>query len=79
MTASDDKDLDALLEDLEAQERLISLQRRRIHDRLASFPNAATEQREREISKQRRELHAKIDALRAERSARRAASTPADD
>jgi len=79
MAASDNKDLDALLEELEAQERLISLQRRRMHDRLASFPNASTEQREREISRQRRELHAKIDALRAERSARRAAATRVDE
>jgi hypothetical protein len=79
MTDPDDRDLDAQLEELEAQERLISMQRRRIHDRLASFPNPQTEEREREISRQRRELHAKIDALRAERSARRAAATGADD
>jgi hypothetical protein len=79
MAASDDKALDAELEELEAQERLISLQRRRIHDRLASFPNAATQEREREISRQRRELHAKIDALRAQRSSRRAGSAGADE
>ena len=71
MTASDEQDIDALLAQLEAEERIVSLQRRRLHDRLASFPNEATEEREREISKQRRELHARIDALRAERSAGR--------
>jgi len=71
MTASDEHDIDALLAQLEAEEKIVSLQRRRLHDRLASFPNATTEEREREISKQRRELHARIDALKAQRSARR--------
>jgi chromosomal replication initiation ATPase DnaA len=53
------------LEKLEAEEREISALRRKLHDRLASFPNEVTEQHEREVSKQRRELHAQIDALRA--------------
>jgi len=78
MTGHEEQDLDAQIAELEQQEHLISLQRKRLHDRLASFPNAATEQREREISKERRELHARIDALRAERSARRAAQPPTD-
>ena len=38
--------------------------RRKIHDRLASFPNEVTEKQEREISKKRRELHAQIDEIR---------------
>ena len=38
--------------------------RRKLHDRLASFPNEVTAEHEREISKQRRELHAEIDELR---------------
>jgi hypothetical protein len=53
------------LEKLEAEEREISALRRKLHDRLASFPNEVTEQHEREVSKQRRELHVQIDALRA--------------
>lgn len=53
------------LEKLEAEEREISALRRKLHDRLASFPNDVTEQHEREVSKQRRELHVQIDALRA--------------
>jgi len=53
------------LEKLEAEEREISALRRKLHDRLASFPNDVTAQQEREVSKQRRELHVQIDALRA--------------
>jgi hypothetical protein len=53
------------LEKLEAEEREISALRRKLHDRLASFPNEVTEEHEREVSKQRRELHVQIDALRA--------------
>jgi hypothetical protein len=57
-------DLEALLERLETEEREISSLRRRIHDRLASFPNEVTEQQEREISAKRRALHAQIDEVR---------------
>ena len=49
----------------------MSARRRKLHDRLASFPNEVTLQQEREISAHRRELHAEIDALKAERSRRR--------
>ena len=66
-----DAELDRILEELEAEESEVSRLRRRLHDRLASFPNEVTEQQEREVSKRRRELHVRIDALRAERSKRR--------
>jgi chromosome segregation ATPase len=68
---NDDEQLDARIEALEAEERDVSARRRKLHDRLASFPNEVTLQQEREISGRRRELHAEIDALRAERSRRR--------
>ncbi len=67
----DDGELDARIEALEAEEREVSARRRKIHDRLASFPNEVLQQQEREISAHRRELHTEIDALRAERSRRR--------
>jgi hypothetical protein len=59
-----EEELTALLEQLEGEEREISSLRRKLHDRLASFPNEATMQQEREISAKRRELHAQIDELR---------------
>jgi hypothetical protein len=58
-------ELETLLERLENEEREISALRRKLHERLASFPNEVTEQHEREISKKRRELHAQIDDIRA--------------
>ena len=67
----DDEQLDARIEALESEERDVSARRRKLHDRLASFPNEVTLQQEREMSTRRRELHAEIDALRAERSRRR--------
>jgi anti-sigma-K factor RsiG len=66
-----DEELERVLGELEAEETEVSRLRRRLHDRLASFPNEVTQQQEREISKRRRELHVRIDALRAERSKRR--------
>jgi hypothetical protein len=63
-----DADLDAKLEELVAEEREVSSLRRRLHDRLSSFPNEVTTDQERQLSTRRRELHAQIDALRAERS-----------
>ena len=59
-----EQQLEALLEKLEMEEREISALRRKLHDRLASFPNDVTEQHEREVSKKRRELHAQIDEIR---------------
>ena len=64
MPEESEAELEALLEQLEAEEREVSALRRRIHDRLASFPNEATQQREREISARRRELHNQIDEVR---------------
>jgi hypothetical protein len=59
-----EEELAALLEQLEIEEREVSSLRRKLHDRLASFPNEVTQQQEREISAKRRELHAQIDDLR---------------
>ena len=74
----DDGQLDARIEALEAEERDVSARRRKIHDRLSSFPNEVMMQQEREISAHRRELHAEIDALRAERSRRREEQSSVD-
>ena len=51
---------------LERDERQVSALRRKMHERLASFPNELSEARERELSLHRRHLHARIDLLRAE-------------
>lgn len=53
------------LEHLERREREVSALRRKLHDRLDSFPNEVTQAREREVSAERRELHQRIDELRA--------------
>jgi hypothetical protein len=76
MAADSKTELDALLEQLEAEEQAVSLQRRRLHDRLALYPGGGgsdLEAKERELSARRRELHQRIDALRAQRSASRGA------
>jgi hypothetical protein len=66
-----EREVEALLEQLEAEERDLSTTRRRLHDRIATFPESAgranLELREREISNERRELHRRIDELRARR------------
>jgi hypothetical protein len=54
------------LERLEHREKEVSALRRRLHDRLDSFPNEVTGAREQLLSAERRELHARIDVLRAE-------------
>jgi DNA repair exonuclease SbcCD ATPase subunit len=68
----DERELDALLEQLEAEEQHLSVTRRRLHDRIAMFPGSASsadlELRERELSSERRELHRRIDELRARRN-----------
>ena len=73
-------DIEALLRELEAEERSVSLRRRQIHERIALFPDTTgeLERREREISAYRRELHARIDTLRAAVSALRAESARQD-
>lgn len=78
MSDPENDDLDALIDQLEAEEREVSELRRKLHDRLSSFPNAVTTDQERALSQQRRELQARIDALRATRSQRRA-DKPQDD
>jgi hypothetical protein len=65
----DNPDLDALaieLEQLEQRETEVSALRRKLHDRLSSFPSELTQAREREVSDERRALHARIDELRAQ-------------
>jgi len=71
---NDEHELEALLEELEAEERALSLRRRRLHDRLALYPDYGSDldAREQELSARRRDLHARIDALRAQRSGARA-------
>ena len=58
----------ALLAELEAEERSVSDRRRKLHERIAMFPDASgeLERRERELSQARRDLHERIDNLRAE-------------
>jgi chromosome segregation ATPase len=72
-------DRKAVLAELEAEERSVSDRRRKLHERIAMFPDASgeLERRERELSQQRRELHARIDNLREE--LRNAGSAPAGE
>lgn len=71
MSTIPQRELDALLRDLQAEERALSLQRRRLHDRMALFPDPSPDlqARERELSDRRRALHRQIDELRAQRLA----------
>lgn len=62
---SDPSTLLVELEHLERREREVSALRKKLHDRLDSFPNDVTLARERQVSAERRELHARIDELRA--------------
>jgi hypothetical protein len=71
-----DAELDQILVELQEEEAEVSRLRRRLHDRLASFPNDVTQQQEHDLSKRRRALHIRIDALRAERSKRRDEAQP---
>jgi hypothetical protein len=71
MSDDTERELAALLEELEQEEYAVSLRRRRLHDRLALYPDYGggdLESQEHELSARRRELHARIDALRAQRS-----------
>jgi hypothetical protein len=54
----------ARLEELEAEERAVSAERRRLHDRLNAFHNEAAVEREGALSLRRKQLHLEIDALR---------------
>ena len=72
----EEQELQELLDELEEEERAVSLRRSRLHERLALYPeygDGGLDELERELSARRRELHARIDALRAQRSGARAA------
>jgi hypothetical protein len=68
-------DLDALLEQLELEERSLSASRRRLHDQADLFggtdgadsASAELSARERALSDRRRELHRRIDSLKDDR------------
>jgi hypothetical protein len=77
--APEESALDDRLAQLEEREREVSKLRRKLHERLASFPNESTEERERELSKERQELHVEIDALRARRSSLRLERTKGEE
>jgi len=69
MAASQKPDFDAMvaeLDRLEREEREISALRRRLQDRIDTFPTNMLRARERQVSEERRELHRRIDLLRAE-------------
>jgi uncharacterized protein YlxW (UPF0749 family) len=57
-------ELRARLVELQDEEREVSAQRVKLHERLASFSNDVAQERERELSAKRRELHAEIDRIR---------------
>jgi hypothetical protein len=61
---ADRAEIIARLEELEAEERVVSAERRRLHDRLNAFHNEAAAEREAELSRRRKELHLQIDSLR---------------
>ncbi len=69
MSAQPSMDVGAMtleLERLEHREKEVSALRRRLHDRLDSFPNEVTGAREQALSTERQELHRRIDELRAQ-------------
>ena len=60
----EEAELRAKLEELREEEREVSAQRVKLHERLASFANPVAEEQERELSARRRELHDEIDRIR---------------
>jgi hypothetical protein len=63
----------ALLTQLEEEERTVSSERRRLHDRIDNWGGTdELLEQERELSRHRRELHTRIDELRARRDAQAA-------
>jgi predicted transcriptional regulator len=56
----------ARLDELEDEERRVSAERRRLHDRLNAFYSEAAAERERRLSARRKALHRQIDALRVQ-------------
>jgi chromosome segregation ATPase len=75
MTDASAGDLDSLLEELDEEERRVSARRRKLHDRMALFPDETGElaRQEREVSQERRKLHRRIDELREQRNQLRGA------
>jgi len=57
-------ELRARLVELQDEEREVSAQRVKLHERLASFSNDVAQERERELAAKPRELHAEIDRIR---------------
>jgi hypothetical protein len=85
MSASEREVIGELMKQLEAEERALSVRRRKLHDRIAIFADETGnwEEQEREISRQRRVLHQQIDqlldrAVAARRSERDASDVSAD-
>ena len=66
MNAVSEVELVTRLARLERDERLISARRRKLHERIASFPTPEHEEAECELSRQRRDLHRRIAAVQAE-------------
>jgi hypothetical protein len=60
----DEAELRKKLAELREEERAVSTQRVKLHERLASFSNAVAADQERELSVKRRELHEEIDRIR---------------
>lgn len=60
----DEAELRAELLRLQDEERAVSAQRVKLHERLASFSNDVAQEQERELSAKRRELHDQIDRIR---------------
>jgi hypothetical protein len=70
MSSDWDAEQEALLAQVEEEERTVSSERRRLHDRIDNWGGTdELIERERELSRRRRELHARIDELRARRAA----------
>jgi hypothetical protein len=53
------------LEELERREKEVSAQRRKLHDRLDTFPNDVAREQELAVSAERKELHRRITEVRA--------------
>ena len=60
----DEAELRTKLAELREEERAVSAQRVKLHERLASFSNEVAVEQERELSARRRELHEEIDRIR---------------
>jgi chromosome segregation ATPase len=81
MSDSERQVIGELMKQLEAEERALSARRRKLHDRIAIFPDTTgtLEEQEREISRKRRVLHQQIDQLRDRAVAARHAEGDSSD